>query len=127
MNRRSKVTGKVKVCFKCRSRYHLVKRCQQKEKEAEVLHVTGDQSKLALFTFEALGCGVLDTARTVSVAGERWFISYKRLLGEERALIRFEGIPRKTFRFGNKQSLSSLGTYVIPAWIAGRPFKIKWM
>ena len=89
------------------------------------MNVTDDQSDLALFTVEALGCGVLDTACRASVAGERWFMSYKRLLGEERELIRFEGISRRTFRFGNRQSLSSLGTYIIPAWIAGQEYKIR--
>ena len=68
--------------------------------------------------FEALGFGVLDMECMSSVAREKWFISYKRLLGEERDLIKFEGVPRKAFRFGDRQSLPSLGTHVIPAWKA---------
>ena len=46
-------------------------------------------------------------------------------MGEERDLIRFKGVPRNTFRFGNRRSLPSLGTYIIPAWIAGKACKIR--
>ena len=60
-----------------------------------------------------------------SVAGERWFMSYKRMLGEEKVMIRFEGILKRIFRFSNTQGLSSLGTYTIPAWIAGQFCQIK--
>ena len=47
-------------------------------------------------------------------------MSYNRLLGEEIDLIKFEGVPRKASRFGDGKSLLSLGTYAIPAWIAGQ-------
>ena len=40
-------------------------------------------------------------------------------------MIKFEGVPRKTFRCRNRQSLPSLGRYVIPAWIAGQACKIR--
>ena len=67
----------------------------------------------------------LDTACTSSVAGKKWLKSYKKLLGKGKDGAIFEGIPYKRFRFRNRQSLPSLGTYVIPAWIAGKACKLR--
>ena len=143
LNNKNKATGEINTCFKCKSQYHYANQCpvkRGKEEEANsvelydsddseiyctILNATDDPNELTLFTFEAQGCGALDTACTSSVAGKKWFASYKRLLGKDKDKIKFEGVPKKRFKFGNRQSLPSLGTYVIPACIAGKDCKLR--
>ena len=55
-----------------------------------IFNATDDPNELALFIFEAQGCGALDMACTSSVAGKKWFTSYMRLLGEDRDKIIFD-------------------------------------
>ena len=56
-------------------------------------------------------------ACTSSVAGKKWLKSYKRLLGKDKDKVIFEGVPHRKFKFGNRQRLPSLKTYIIPVWI----------
>ena len=66
------------------------------------MDATDDLDELAIFTFDAQGCGTLDTACTSNVAGKKWLKSYKKLLGKYKDRVIFEGVPNRKFKFGTR-------------------------
>ena len=77
------------------------------------------------FVKEAVNSAVLDTACTSTVAGENWFETYVASLNDEDRGDIKRTHSSKVFKFGGGERLQSLGSYTIPAVIAGKSVKIN--
>jgi hypothetical protein len=72
-----------------------------------------------VFVAEAFGAGILDTACTKTVCGEKWFNNYQKLLSEkERQSISVDD-TKVGFKFGDGQKHYSFKRACIPASIGG--------
>ena len=71
------------------------------------------------------GRGVVDTACRCSVAGDRWYADYKKLL-QANGITEYitEEDERERYRFGNGGILESLVKATVPAVLAGRAYFI---
>ena len=137
--------GKRSKCYGCGSEYHYAnsQMCpKNKDKNANLVTATSDSSsdseafciilhtedetKMSLFTIEARGAAAMDTCCSGNVAGEQWFDAYlEDLPGDLKEQVVFNENSFRKFRFGNGESLTSIGQYTIPANIIGKPCTIK--
>ena len=110
--------GTMMTCNSCESKYHLIAECPHKYDEAYMVEIERAEkdnqmpvSDIIMFTGssdifmselqkESIQMGVLDSACTSTVAGEKWFIDYiESLENSERELI-VKSPGFRTFRFG---------------------------
>jgi transposase InsO family protein len=145
MENRKDENGKVTQCNFCSSTYHYQGGCEafkaskvgEKKKEQEA-HLTQHEeeidfalaaqhkSDLSLFTREARNCAALDTCCTSSVAGEQWLDIFVESLDEaSKAKLKGPLPSNRVFKFGNNGHLRSVGSYILPAVLAGKNVTIQ--
>ena len=128
--------GKSLLCKACGSYRHLLKDCPdswENKKGAfytdyeDVKYTEGEEGCFLtnnVFTTEALGCVVLDSACSSTVCGKEWFDHYLNSLEpEDKSKVRTMN-SGKIFRFGGGEKLMSIGCYEIPACIVGNQVMI---
>ena len=128
--------GKSLLCKACGSYRHLLKDCPdswENQKGAfytdyeDVKYTEGEEGCFLtnnVFTTEALGCVVLDSACSSTVCGKEWFDHYLNSLEpEDKSKVRTMN-SGKIFRFGGGEKLMSIGCYEIPACIVGNQVMI---
>ena len=135
--------GTIMTCNSCESKYHFLAECPHRYDEAHLVEIEKAEkdnkmpfSDVIMFTGssevfiselqkESVQMGVLDSACTSTVAGEKWFNDYIESLeiGEREQIVQSPGF--RTFRFGGGTILKSKGEYIIPALVAGNHVKIR--
>ena len=137
--------GIMMTCNSCESKYHLIAECPHKW-EANLVEIEkaerenempcAEEQNIIMFTGlsvplitelqkESIQMGVLDSACSSTVAGEKWFNDYLDSLErkDREKIIKTPG--SRTFRFGGGTVLKSKGEYIIPATVAGNSVKIR--
>ena len=135
--------GRTMTCNSCESKYHLIADCPHRYDEINIVDIEKAEkdnqmpvSDIIMFTGssdifvselqrESMQMGVLDSACTSTVAGEKWFNDYIESLStnDREQIVKSPGF--RTFRFGGGTILKSKGEYIIPAVVAGNSVKIK--
>ena len=97
----------------------------QEDRNENVVLFTNNKNGMLNLGMEARNCAVLDCGCTSNVCGQAWFDCYMdSLTSPERSRVtEEEGI--KTFKFGGGEKLKSLGTFELPAHLAGKPVMIR--
>lgn len=145
--------GKPSQCAVCGSRYHWARECpenQGQNKSNNVGYVEGsrcsevecseenddvkiglyqdsavDDKSLQWFLGETLGCAVVDSGCSKTVAGSKWLNCFLEMLDEKE----LEQISRKesnqTFKFGKGDSIKSCEKIVIPVTLGQRKITIE--
>ena len=137
--------GKILTCRFCGSYRHFQKFCPHNWNNEEKMSNRGDQDVKIIrsnqgeeeivllsgfvdscyFVKEAANSAVLDTACTSTVAGENWFDTYVASLNDDDRGDIKRTHSSKVFKFGGGERLQSLGSYTIPAVMAGKSVKIN--
>ena len=90
---------------------------EENKEEKEIL--------IAQFARECLCSGVLDSACNANVCGQKWMEHYTANLSEEQKnKVEEVETSNKNFVFGNMGILKTIGTYKIPAMLAGKKCNI---
>ena len=128
--------GRPMLCNACGSYRHLVHDCPDSWENMERVNIVdtkSDMSDIQQVTLltgyhkdtlkqlekEAQRSAVLDSGCTSTVCGENWLKNYTASLSEENQakIVAKPGVKR--FKFDGGENLRSLGSYLIPATIAG--------
>ena len=114
-------------CFECGSTGHLVKDCPKRAEQNSVydqgvtVHLTllstKPDEKMKGLLYEALGCGVLDSGCSKTVAGKIWYTEYVSMLAEEEKAELFEKPGSVFFRFGDGVESRSTMLVTVPVRI----------
>ena len=121
--------GSIAQCYKCGSRYHLVRDCPESTETVEVSKTNKpDVDERQFFTFasitkslvhECREIGIIDTGCTKSVAGDIWYQAYLKTLTptlqkQVQTLKSYSSI-----RFGSGDSVRSTRICKLPVFIGG--------
>ena len=123
-------------CDACESMFHLVSKCPHKsdsvyqvvseESQEHVILFTGyDRSEVSTLGREAHTWGVLDSACSSTVCGDKWLENYISNLNpsDKEKVSQFQS--DKVFRFGGETVVPSSGGFIIPACLAGKQVSIR--
>ena len=143
--------GIVSKCAVCGSKYHWVKSCPEISHERDGSNKVGfvknedsdgdsesgdvkislfqdtsnDNESLQWFLGETLGCAVIDSGCSKTVAGSNWFKCFLEMLDDKE----LEQITRKdsdqSFKFGKGDSIQSKGKIVIPVTLGKKRISIE--
>ena len=143
--------GIVSKCAVCGSKYHWVKSCPEISHERDGSNKVGfvknedsdgdsesgdvkislfqdtsnDNASLQWFLGETLGCAVIDSGCSKTVAGSNWFKCFLEMLDDKE----LEQITRKdsdqSFKFGKGDSIQSKGKIVIPVTLGKKRISIE--
>ena len=141
--------GQITRCNICDSKYHWKNECpesfsQNDEQNGDnlvgiiesrtndckinmfnVVQVSNNESKLKGLLRETLGCAVIDSGCSKTVAGEKWLEQYKDSLSKEcRKEIKMRP-SKQVFKFGDGKALESKGILRLPARIGSKPVTIE--
>ena len=128
--------GRSMLCKACGSYRHLIKDCPDSWEnqrgalytDYEDVYFTENEEGCFLtngiFTSEAFGCAVLDSACSSTVCGKEWFDHFMNSLEpNDKSKVRSIN-SGKVFKFGGGEKLISMGCYEIPACIVGQQVMI---
>ena len=131
--------GNVMRCVACDSIRHLLAECphsyenqdkafmseQIENNDEEACLFTGQNpSHMVVLSTEAQNCAVLDSACSSTVCGKEWLNNYLNSLNSEEVKNVKRSPSEKVFRFGGGTRLSSEGSFILPATLAGKKVAI---
>ena len=124
--------GNISTCYNCKSKYHWANDCEiddDNEEEAlivllceeDFVYTAQDEKEKITKTLlgETLGCMVLDSGTTSTVAGLTWFNCFTDTLSERMKKRMTISNGTKTFKFGSGQKLTSMKKVILPCVIGG--------
>ena len=126
--------GKPSRCVICQSIYHWKRDCPHKEEQAHLTDQCNEDSAVEechlalftksaspsayeIFTVEAFGAAILDTACSKTVCGQRWFDNYMSNLSQfDKDKVTYTA-SSKLFKFGDGATVRSLKLVKLPCRI----------
>ena len=140
--------GTPSTCACCGSRYHWFKECPdrtastdkkrtdqainycehdgvQGDVRIELFQQASSDDQLKLFVGETIGCAVIDSGCSKTVAGNQWISCYLEQLDEENRRKVEKCYSGQTFRFGPGDALTSMGKVKLPAKIGTKNVLIE--
>ena len=130
--------GNVLTCAACGSFRHLLgdcpdswenlekaNICKSKDNVDVILFTGGNKVDISELGNESRNCIVLDSACSSTVCGKQWLDLYLESLDSVTRKNVKSTPGKKTFKFGGGEKLRSIGTYHIPAILAGRKITIQ--
>ena len=133
--------GNISTCSCCGSRCHWAKDCPDKsdnwrknpksvnfcetdhndEHEIHIELLQKSEDSMKWFVGETMGCGVIDSGCSKTVAGRQWFNCYLEQLGSDIDLQSSSSV----FRFGKGSPVTSKGKCKLPAKIGSKSVTIE--
>ena len=128
------------TCHICSSTMHFANKCPHRKKKVEanvveetqdvlsnITLIAGDGKVMSALMADNLGFGVLDSACTKTVAGEKWLEEYKNTLDLEEIKAAEATLEqsKSVFRFGDGVETKSKFSIVVPAQIGAKMIKLK--
>ena len=121
--------GKPRQCGVCSSIYHFARNCPETQEsesssnnvafvqQDEVISLfqgANDNDSLKWFLGETIGCAVVDSGCSKTVAGSQWVDCFLESLDETEVKKIYTKESNETFKFGKGDSIRSSGKIVIP-------------
>ena len=135
--------GNISTCSCCGSKFHWIRECPDKSdnwrKNPKSVHYceTGDdnyeedevniellqksEDSMKWFVGETMGCGVIDSGCSKTVAGRQWLDCYLEQLGSNIDIHKSKNV----FRFGKGSPVTSQGKCKLPAKIGSKSVTIE--